>query len=112
MACEGGILREKPFREGVGLGLPPRSRGRPDLQPRSHSPRLGLDVGHGQTLRRRRNYRGGTNSNAQSLAWQRAIDALDVEAYRDERIIVKGCAAAGGQATSSRLQRVAPVVAA
>ena len=53
----------------------------------------------------------GKHSEAQSLAWKRAVEALDVEAYRDERVIVKGCATAGGPATLVAFtQRVAPVV--
>lgn len=112
--AEGGILREKPFREGVTAWDASSLHGHvvaltcsleailPDWAWMLVTAKLSAA---GATVM------AGTNSDAQSLAWQRAIDALDVEAYRDERIIVKGCATAGGPATLVAFtQRVAPVV--
>lgn len=41
----------------------------------------------------------GSLEEAQTLAWKRAIDSIDLDPYRDQRVIVKGCATAGGPAT-------------
>ena len=41
----------------------------------------------------------GTLADAQTKAWTHAVLALDPETYRGERVIVKGCATAGGPST-------------
>ena len=41
----------------------------------------------------------GSLEEAQTLSWKRAIDSIDLDPYRDQRVIVKGCATAGGPAT-------------
>jgi hypothetical protein len=53
----------------------------------------------------------GTRQEAETLAWRMAVNALDLDTYRNERVIVKGCATAGGPATLVAFtQRVTPVV--
>lgn len=41
----------------------------------------------------------GDLKDAQAHAWQQAVKDLELETYRDQRVIVKGCATAGGPAT-------------
>ena len=41
----------------------------------------------------------GSKADAMQRAWQDAVLELDLEAYRGERVIVKGCATAGGPNT-------------
>lgn len=41
----------------------------------------------------------GTMDDAQTLAWKMAVQSIDRELYRDQRVIVKGCASAGGPST-------------
>lgn len=53
----------------------------------------------------------GSKNDAMQRAWQDAVHALDVEAYRGERVIVKGCATAGGPNTLVAFtQHLGPVV--
>ncbi len=111
---EGGILREKRFREGVSAWDASSTKGcvvaltcsldaiLPDWAWMLVTAQL---TAAGATVV------AGSQAEAQSVAWRRAVEALDVEAYRDERVIVKGCATAGGPATLVAFtQRVAPVV--
>jgi len=53
----------------------------------------------------------GTQAEAEAMRWRMAVDTLDLDAYRGERIIVKGCATAGGPAALVAFtSRLAPVV--
>ena len=53
----------------------------------------------------------GTPEKAQTHAWRLSIEALDLDTYRDQRVIVKGCATAGGPATLVAFtQRIGTVV--
>ena len=112
--ADGGILREKPFRDEVTAWDASSLHGHvvaltcsldailPDWAWMLVTAKLSA---LGATVVT------GTQSEARALAWNRAVDALDVEAYRDERVIVKGCATAGGPATLVAFtQRVSPVV--
>lgn len=112
--AEGGILREKLFREGVTAWDASALHGHvvalncsldailPDWAWMLVTAKLSSA---GATVVT------GSRTEAQSMAWRRAVAALDVETYRDERVIVKGCATAGGPATLVAFtQRVTPVV--
>ena len=112
--AEGGILREKPFRASVTDWDASSLHGHvvaltcsldailPDWAWMLVTAKL---TAAGATVL------AGRHAEAQSLAWKRAVEALDVEAYRDERVIVKGCATAGGPVTLVAFtQRLAPVV--
>ena len=47
----------------------------------------------------------------QVLAWREAVHSLDLDAYKDERVIVKGCASVGGPGTLVTFtNHVGPVV--
>lgn len=111
---EGGILREKPFREGVMAWNASSLYGH--VVALTCSLDAILPDWAWMLVTAKLSSAGaiviaGKHSEAQSLAWKRAVEALDVEAYRDERVIVKGCATAGGPATLVAFtQRVAPVV--
>ena len=53
----------------------------------------------------------GSLNEAQTQAWRLAIESLDLDTYRDQRVIVKGCATAGGPATLVAFtQRIGTVV--
>ena len=53
----------------------------------------------------------GSLDEAQSHAWRLAVQAIDLDTYRDQRVIVKGCATAGGPATLVAFtQRIGTVV--
>lgn len=53
----------------------------------------------------------GSLADAQTQAWQLAVESLDLDTYRDQRVIVKGCATAGGPATLVAFtQRIGNVV--
>ena len=41
----------------------------------------------------------GSLNEAQTHAWKLAIDSIELDPYSDQRVIVKGCATAGGPAT-------------
>ena len=41
----------------------------------------------------------GTLERAKTEAWKVAVERLDVERFREKRLIVKGCASAGGPGT-------------
>ena len=112
--AEGGILREKPFREGVTAWDASSLHGHvvaltctleailPDWAWMLVTAKLSTA---GATVV------AGKHSEAQSLAWKRAVEALDVEAYRDERVIVKGCGHGGGPgALMAFVARAQPVV--
>ena len=53
----------------------------------------------------------GPLERAQTEAWKVAVERLDVERFREERLIVKGCASAGGPGTLVAFtQKVSPIV--
>lgn len=53
----------------------------------------------------------GSLYEAQALAWREAVYNLELDAYRNERVIVKGCAAVGGPDTLVTFtNHVGPVV--
>ena len=53
----------------------------------------------------------GSIEEAQTQAWQLSVEALNLDTYRDQRVIVKGCATAGGPATLVAFtQRIGTVV--
>ena len=53
----------------------------------------------------------GSKADATQRAWHDAVIELDLETYRGQRIIVEGCAAAGGPNTLVAFtQRLGPVV--
>ena len=53
----------------------------------------------------------GSLDEAQTQAWRLAIEALDLDTFRDQRVIVKGCATAGGPPTLVAFtQRIGTVV--
>ena len=53
----------------------------------------------------------GSLDEAQSQAWRLAVQTIDLDTYRDQRVIVKGCATAGGPATLVAFtQRIGTVV--
>ena len=41
----------------------------------------------------------GSLNEAQTHAWRLAVQSVELDTYRDQRVIVKGCANAGGPAT-------------
>lgn len=41
----------------------------------------------------------GSLNEAQTHAWRLAVQSVELDTYRDQRVIVKGCATAGGPAT-------------
>ena len=53
----------------------------------------------------------GSLAEAKALAWREAVHSLDLDAYKDERVIVKGCASVGGPGTLVTFtNHVGPVV--
>ena len=53
----------------------------------------------------------GSLDEAQTQAWRLAVQTIDLDTYRDQRVIVKGCATAGGPATLVAFtQRIGTVV--
>lgn len=53
----------------------------------------------------------GSFAEAKALAWREAVHSLDLDAYKDERVIVKGCASVGGPGTLVTFtNHVGPVV--
>ena len=113
--AEGGVLREKSFREGV-TAWDDASLLDGHVVALTCSIDAILPDWAWMLVTAKLSAAGATvvagrHAEAQSLAWKRAVEALDVEAYRDERVIVKGCATAGGPATLVAFtQRLAPVV--
>ncbi len=53
----------------------------------------------------------GSLNEAQTHAWKLAVQSVELDTYRDQRVIVKGCATAGGPATLVAFtQRIGTVV--
>ncbi len=53
----------------------------------------------------------GSLDEAQAHAWRLAVQSIELDTYRDQRVIVKGCATAGGPATLVAFtQRIGTVV--
>lgn len=53
----------------------------------------------------------GSLNEAQTHAWRLAVQSVELDTYRDQRVIVKGCATAGGPATLVAFtQRIGTVV--
>ena len=53
----------------------------------------------------------GSLDEAQAHAWRLAVQSIELDTYRDQRVIVKGCATAGGPATLVAFtQRIGAVV--
>ena len=53
----------------------------------------------------------GSPEEAQTHAWRLAVQSVELDTYRDQRVIVKGCASAGGPATLVAFtQRIGTVV--
>lgn len=53
----------------------------------------------------------GSLDEARAHAWRLAVQSVDLDTYRDQRVIVKGCATAGGPATLVAFtQRIGTVV--
>lgn len=111
---QGIVLREKPFRQQVSAWDASKLEGHV-VAMRCSSDAILPDWAWMLVAAKLQSYGAsslvGSLEEAQTQAWRLAIESLDLDTYRDQRVIVKGCATAGGPATLVAFtQRIGTVV--